>query len=858
MQPSFNALTVERPGHGLLAVCIVVGWLTAIPVASAQTAAAALDEVVVTARKREESLQDIPIAISAVTAAQLEQRGITKLESLTLQVAGVQYHSLGLAIPGRVNSSIRFRGMDVNSQVPTFQLGTLFVDGIYVLGGTHSIPLDDVERVEVVKGPQSAYFGRNTFGGAINYISKQPSLTDLQGELKVLGANYGERDISGALSLPLIQDKLAIRIGARFFETGGMWTASDGGKLGAQSTDSYQVSLRAAPIEGLQLTLRYFNGRDEDGPAAGGAIPGRFNDTCNRAPVTIGGQTVKVGWFCGDVPEQGKAISVLGTTKIIDSNTQAFSPRSLLATGNANYLREQYILRALPSALVGKVPEVTGIELIREVERISARVGYEFGDGWLVEAQGGDNTLRANWVRDFNFTAFDNAYSRDPQYSTDQSWEVRLGSPQDRRLRWQVGYNRYKQSFISAATGGDSLFLCVDSVPGVTIGSCRQNTTAQPGFSFFPNGLANTDAVETQGYFAGATYDLSTEWAFSLEGRQQKDSFKRGTTTFQNVAGSKFLPRVIAQWKPNESTNLYASYALGLLQGEINQLVIDADARERTQFEALGSPGSVPPEELASFELGWKQAFYSGRLVLNSALYYGDWSNKKIRQVVSVNFTCGDFPQAIGTAGCRPQLGEGAQGEPARNPNGTPVFANQNVVSAYDSKIWGAEFEWAATPTERLRLGGTLTWARSEMQNGIYNTISQIAGSNNIEGKANPRFPEWSGSINGEFTGSLTDRWNWFARGDASYFGKTYVDLDNLARCKGYVLANAGVGAANDNTRVELFVRNLFGDDSWAACARFLEFDLPQDGSGNPNTYMTVIVAPQLKSQIGLRASYKF
>jgi len=849
--------TLHRFGTGVSLASVLAG-LTGLPSASAQSAAAALDEVVVTARKREESLQDIPIAISAVTAEQLEERGITKLEDLTLQVAGVQYHSLGLAIPGRVNSSIRFRGMDVNSQVPTFQLGTLFVDGVYVLGGTHSIPLDDIERVEVVKGPQSAYFGRNTFGGAINYISKQPSLTELQGEMKILAANYDERDVSGALNLPLISDKLAIRVGGRIFETGGMWTASDGGRLGAQSTDSYQVALRAKPIDGLEMTLRYFNGRDEDGPAAGGAIPGRFNDSCNRAPVTIGGQSVRVGWFCGDVPEQGKAISVLGTTKIIDSNTQAFSPRSLPATGNANYLLEQYIQRALPAAIAGKVPTVTGIELKREVERIAARVAYEFNDGWTIEALGGDNTLRANWVRDFNFTAFDNAYSRDPQYSTDRSWELRLSSPQSDRLRWQLGYNNYEQRFVSAATGGDSLFLCVDSIPGVTIGTCRPNTTTQPGFSFFANSLGNTDAVETQGYFAGATYDISDTWAVSAEGRYQKDSFKRGTTTFQNIAGDKFLPRVIVQWKPNDQTNIYASYSLGLLQGELNQLVIDADARERAQFEALGSPGAVPQEELASYEVGLKQAFLDGRFVINSAFYYGDWTNKKVRQVVSVNFTCGDFPVPMGSAGCRPQIGEGAQGEPARNPNGTPVFSNSSVVSAYDAKIWGAEFEWAATPTENLRLGGALTWAKSEMKEGIFNTISQIAGTNNIKGKANPRFPEWSGSINGEYTSRLTEKWNWFARGDAAFFGKTYVDLDNLAQCKGYTLANAGVGASNGNTRVELFVRNVFDDDSWAACARFLEFDLPQDGAGNPNTYMTVIVAPQLKRQIGLRASYKF
>jgi iron complex outermembrane receptor protein len=850
------------PLRGRLGACLVATSVAgaaglAMP-AHAQGGASALEEIVVTARKREESLQEIPIAISAFTAEQIENRGITRLEDLTLQVAGVQYHSLGLSIPGRVNSSIRFRGMDVNSQVPTFQLGTLFVDGIYVLGGTHSIPLDDVERVEVVKGPQSAYFGRNTFGGAINYISKQPSMEEFGGELKLLGATYGEYDASGAISGPIIPGKLAYRIGGRAYETGGMWTATDGGTLGEQSTQSFQVALKATPIDGLAITLRYFEGRDADGPAAGGAIPGRLNDTCNRAPVTIGGQSVRVGWFCGDVPEQGRAISVLGNTKIVDSNTLSVSPRSLPATGNPDYLLEQYIRRPLPAALAGQVPAVNGIELKRKVERISAQVSYDFGDGWNIEAIGGDNTLRANWVRDFNFTAFDNAYSRDPQYTKDQSWELRLSSPQDRRLRWQVGYNEYEQSFISAATGGDSLFLCVDSIIGVTIGTCRPNTPAQPGFSFFPNALGNTDSVETSGYFAGATFDLSDRWSLSAEGRYQKDSFRRGLTTFQNIAGNKFLPRVILQWKPSESTNLYASYAVGLLQGEINQLVIDADARERAQFEALGSPGTVPPEELDSYEIGLKQAFFDNRLMINSAFYYGQWSNKKVRQVVAINFTCGDFPVPVGATGCRPQFGEAAAGQPARLANGTLVLSNSSVVSAYDADIWGAEIEWTAAPSENLRLGGALTWARSEMKEGIFNTISQIAGTNDIKGKSNPRFPEWSGSVNAEYTARLNDRWQWFARGDASYFGKTFVDLDNLAQCKAYTLANAGVGVAKGGTRVELFVRNLFDDNSWAACARFLEFDIPQDSAGNPNTYMTVIVAPQLKRQFGLRASYKF
>ncbi|MDX2144373.1 MAG: TonB-dependent receptor [Rhodospirillaceae bacterium] len=816
-----------------------------------------LEEIVVTARKREESLQEIPIAISAFSADQLDRAGITKLEDLTLQVAGVQYHSLGLAIPGRVNSSIRFRGMDVNSQVPTFQLGTLFVDGIYVLGGTHSIPLDDVARVEVVKGPQSAYFGRNTFGGAINYISKEPSMTEYAAELNALGATYDEYDVSGAFSGPLVEDKVAFRVGGRLFSTGGMWTASDGGKLGEQSTKTVQASVKVTPNDAFTAKARVFFGRDEDGPAAGGAIPGRLNDSCSGKTVTnpAGASVRPALWFCGKVPEEGQAISTLRNNKIIDSNTTVRSPRALISTGDPNWLLTNVIQRPQPARLQGKVPTLEGIELEREVFRVSGNLSYEFASGIVAEAQGGYNTLKANWVRDFNFTAFDNAYSRDPQDTQDFSVEARVSSAQDQKLRWLAGVNYYEQDFVSAGTGGDAVFLCIDDTPGLTIGNCRVPPAANT-FAFFPNALANTDHVETLGVFAAVSYDFTDQLTLNLEGRYQDDSFQRGLTTFQTIKGDKFLPRAILQFKPNDDTNLYVSYAKGLLQGELNQLVIDSDARERAQFDALNSPGSVPEEILDSYEIGWKQQFMDNRVSINTAAYYGDWANKKIRNIVQINFTCGDFPVTIGTTGCRPNLGEGNVGQPARFSDGTPVLNNTNVVSAFDVKIWGAEFEGNAAITEQFVMGGSLTYARSEVKSGFFSTIGPIAGSTSIKGAANPRFPKWSGSVNGTYTAQLTQDWEWFIRGDLSYFGKAFVELDNLAFCDSYFLANSRIGVEKDGFRLEAFVKNLLNDDSWTACSRFLEFDLPNDA--NPNVYQSVIVAPQLKRQFGIKTSLKF
>jgi len=194
-----------------------------------------LEEIVVTARKREESLQEIPLAITAFSAEQIDKAGFKDLTELTTTVPGVQYSSLGLNVPGRAQSNIRFRGMDTNSLGPTFALGTLFVDGIFVLGNSESIPFDDVERVEVVKGPQSAYFGRNTFAGAINYIMKTPSLTEYSAEVKASGATYDEYSVSANFDGPIVEDKIGVRFGGRVYSKGGMFTASDGGRLGQES-----------------------------------------------------------------------------------------------------------------------------------------------------------------------------------------------------------------------------------------------------------------------------------------------------------------------------------------------------------------------------------------------------------------------------------------------------------------------------------------------------------------------------------------------------------------------------------------------------------------------------------------------
>ena len=129
---------------------LVVMAIWCIPsISLAQQGAAgtvAFEEVVVTARKRAETLQDVPLSISVMSADQLEARGIRSLEDLSAFTPGFYFKPVG-SFEGRTTSDLRFRGMDVNTSTPWLQLGSVFVDGVYISGGVLNIDVQDVERV---------------------------------------------------------------------------------------------------------------------------------------------------------------------------------------------------------------------------------------------------------------------------------------------------------------------------------------------------------------------------------------------------------------------------------------------------------------------------------------------------------------------------------------------------------------------------------------------------------------------------------------------------------------------------------------------------------------------------------------
>ena len=119
--------------------------------------------------------------------------------------------------------------------------------------------------------PQSATYGRSTFAGAVNYITRTPSLKDFSGQINVSGATFQDNGVSAGFEGPIIEDKLAFRIGARYYSRGDVEQASDGGGFGSESSKSIQGTLYFKPTDALSFKVRGFY--DVDAPKSRPSIP---------------------------------------------------------------------------------------------------------------------------------------------------------------------------------------------------------------------------------------------------------------------------------------------------------------------------------------------------------------------------------------------------------------------------------------------------------------------------------------------------------------------------------------------------------------------------------------------------------
>jgi iron complex outermembrane recepter protein len=265
----------RRHGRSRLRHSVVVGCAALLSVGASarlsaqettpaeRSGASGLDEIVVTARRREESAQTVPVSVTAFSGALLEERNVLTLEDLTYVTPGLRFGAEG----GRNNTSISLRGL---SQLPigegTPAVVTYFSD-VPLPGEGVTIPTYDIGSIQVLKGPQGTLFGRNTIGGAVLIYPTAPGY-DLEGYGRVGFGNYNYREIEGALNVPLVQDVAAIRVAAQFRKRDGR-TVWVGPQDDFDDIDqrSGRLSFLLQPLEGLSNTLivDYFKSDEQPG-----------------------------------------------------------------------------------------------------------------------------------------------------------------------------------------------------------------------------------------------------------------------------------------------------------------------------------------------------------------------------------------------------------------------------------------------------------------------------------------------------------------------------------------------------------------------------------------------------------------
>ena len=236
-----------------------------------------LEELVVTARKVEESLQDIPLTVSAFSARQINELGVDDINRLGDFIPGLSFEKFG----GR-------RGAEGDTSRPVIRgqsniLGegnaAIFVDGILFTESFLSFPFDVIERIEVVKGPQAALFGRSTFAGAINVITKRGS-NEFEHVVRGRVAQHNDYEVNVSSSGPIIQDKVFYFLHGRYYDYGGEYRNElDGRRVGQEQSWGINGALEVRPIDTVSVLLRASYNEDDDGIPAQ-ALQDRFSNNC--------------------------------------------------------------------------------------------------------------------------------------------------------------------------------------------------------------------------------------------------------------------------------------------------------------------------------------------------------------------------------------------------------------------------------------------------------------------------------------------------------------------------------------------------------------------------------------------------
>jgi len=785
----------------LTATAIGSTFTVAAPALAQNTSAndAASDVIIVTARKKEESLLDAPLAVSVVSEAELTQAGFVDITEVTKATPGAFVEPTGQNVNGiaRINSTPRFRGISVLNGDPLNQTATVFLDGIYLSGGAETIGVNELARVEVIKGPQSALFGRNTFAGAINYVTKDPS-DEFQADIAFSAATRDEYTIAAGVEGPLTEG-LSFRLSGNFSDKQGHYdnVAVDGQRLGDEQQWSITGALLIEPADNIRLKLRGSYQEIEDGPSAGVLSYGtRFHNfggfLTDANDVFIPGTGVQPA-FGDDRTEsvyrgiiERPANSQIGLNSARE-NVEQF--RGFLNDGRSDPGDAIFGFKYNPTTV-----DDFGLNL--DALRLSAQATVGLTDNVEFSFLGGYNKENFGFFSDFDTSpglSFTGFTARETE---DFTLEGRLStSLLDDALNLSIGAS-YVQIDIDELGGAASFF----------------------GPSIFFGDIFRTDpfstGAKTLGIFGSADLDITDQLSVTLEGRWQEDEIREDEANLGREVSvspttiTSFLPRATVRYRPTSNTTLYATYSEGNLPGGFNGQVAQLDDAQLAQLAAQAPDARLVygEEKLTNYELGWKQQTADGKLAFNVAAFYMKRDDEIFNSIETV-----DDPTE--TAGVR-----------------TVNFLSNGA----STDIYGIEIDASLRLADNFTAQASFAYVDSTIasfpEGAGSGDFGDIFGQgSDVTGQQAPRFPPVTWSFGGTYENDFNaipgfDRW--FVRSDVFYTGKYYISNANVAQVQQAVDVNARFGLRGDDFGIEFFVLNVFNEDAPTTAQNFADVGL--------------------------------
>ncbi len=283
----------------------VASIIAAIAFTSAPTVSFAqeVEEILVTARKREEDLQSVPVSITAFSAENIERSGSVSLGDIARLTPGLTYYEGnggGLAAP-------TIRGLSATVTTTFDNNVGVFMDGVFLSAKSNiNVSVFDLERVEIVRGPQSALYGNNTFAGAINYVTRKPDTDKWEGTVKGTLGTDERADVSFSTSGP-VNDKFAVRLqGSYSHFDGTVDNALDNENLGGWDYKTAgAATLFFTPSDNMDITAFYYYGKDKLDGSANYIFPNNCGGQNSAPPLTGRGRTT-FRYVCGklEAPDQ--------------------------------------------------------------------------------------------------------------------------------------------------------------------------------------------------------------------------------------------------------------------------------------------------------------------------------------------------------------------------------------------------------------------------------------------------------------------------------------------------------------------------------------------------------------------------